>query len=223
MIKAIYFDWGQVFLKESINKESKLNKFLERNGLNKKKFKDLWNKFYILRSAGKIGSDYEMGLYMSTILKKAVPLKEILEIKANNQFVPNEYITIAKKLKENYKIGILSNGVKEWIFKTMKRYKIRNLFDAIIVSSAVGVRKPNPLIYYEAARKMRVEPKEILFVSDEIADDLVTASGLGFNTVWLNLGVKAELKGIDDKVLNIYKPDFTIKNLKEVISVVQKV
>ncbi len=223
MIKAIYFDWGQLFAEHAPEGKVKLEKILQRVGMSQKEFWDLWWKLYLLRSSKGINTDDEMDFYASKFSGKAVPVKEIIETIIENMFVPEEHIELAKERKKNYKIGILSNMVAEWILKAMEKYEIQNLFGAFVVSSDVGVRKPNALIYYEAVRRVGVKPEEIAFVSDEIADDLVAASGLGIKTIWLNREADMLMEEADKKVLEIYKPDATIKSLKELIPVIKEI
>jgi epoxide hydrolase-like predicted phosphatase len=40
------------------------------------------------------------------------------------------------------------------------------LFDAVVISGEVGMRKPEPAIYRYAADKLQVDPAECVFVDD---------------------------------------------------------
>lgn len=55
---------------------------------------------------------------------------------------------------------------------------LRELFDAVIVSGEVGLRKPDPEIYRLGAREIGVEPAECVFV-DDLPGNLVPATTLG--------------------------------------------
>lgn len=223
MIKAIYFDWGGVLIRNPHWKKEQLNKVLKPTGLRLEEFYPLWWKLYVLRSAGEIKTDEEFEFWFRKISQKEIPLKRIIEMRIKNQRILNGDIRIVKKLKENYKVGILSNGIKGWIIEVLKRYRIRSLFDTLVISSEVGVRKPNALIYYEALKNLSVRPEEIVFISDEIVDDLVAASGLGMKTIWLKPGEETSEGKIDKKILEIYKPDAIIKNFEEAIPATKKI
>jgi putative hydrolase of the HAD superfamily len=220
MITAIFFDWGHTFVKVSKSRVEKINKVLKPFGSDWQKFYPYWGRFYILRSAGKIKSDKDFEISIQRALQKAIPVKKIIEISIKNHIIPKEHIRIIKELKKKYKVGILSNNVYEWVHQILKNYKIEKLFDTIIISSKVGARKPNALIYYKALRSLSVKPEETIFIADEIAEDLVAASGLGMKTIWLNTDSKGWWVKDDKRVLTIYKPDATIKSLKEVIPMV---
>lgn len=104
--------------------------------------------------------------------------------------------------------------------EVLKRHKIENLFDSVIVSSEVCSRKPDPIIYLEALRSLSVKPSETIFIADELSEDLVTASGLGMRTIWLR---RINWKnGCDEKIREIYKPDAVIGNLKEALIIIKK-
>lgn len=221
MIKAIFFDWGYTFVKGFKERDKKFNQLLRPLGLNWQNFIPCWRQFYILRSAGRIKTDKELEIAIKRATQKEIPVRKIIEITIESHLIPREHIEIVKKLKKDYKVGILSNNVQEWIAPVIKNYKIKNLFDAIIVSSTVGVRKPDALIYYEALKKFSVKPEEAVFVADEVAEDLVPATGLGIKTVWFKIKKKHWWADDDKKVLKIYQPDATIKNLKEVIPVIK--
>jgi len=221
MIKAIYFDWGHTFATFFENREQKLDQILKPFGFNWRTFNHFWRGFYILRSSGKIESDKELEIFIRRVAQKDIPVQKIIETTIKNHFISTKHIEIVKKLKKKYKVGILSNNVQEWVDKVIKNCKIEKLFDAVIVSSKVKARKPNAKIYYEAIKKLSVKPEETIFVADEIAEDLVAASGLGIKTIWFNMSQKGSWEEDDRNILKIYKPNASIKNLKEVINVVK--
>ena len=180
MIKAIFFDWGDtlaVINYRSADISKKLDDILAPYDLNWEKFFPYWKNFSLLRSRGDIKSDEEMFLQLNRVLQKEIPLQKIMEARINNHFVSEENIEVIKKLKEKYKVGVLSNGVKDWVEGVMKRYGVNNLFDSVIISSEVGIRKPDAEIYYIALKSLSLEPEETVFVSDEVCDDLIGAIG----------------------------------------------
>lgn len=220
MVKVIFFDWGNLFAKLEGMEES-LNDALKPFGFKPGEFRDYWWEAYLLRSLGKIKSDEEMGVFLQSIAKRDVPTDKIIKRLIDNTIIPKEHIDVILKLREKYKVAILSNNVGEWIDRVVKNYNLVGLFDAYIVSSDIGVRKPNGLIYAKALEKMSVLPQESIFVSDEAADDLVTATGLGMKTVLMRVAKSAEDGKEDREILKFYKPDFNIERLGEIIPIIQ--
>lgn len=72
--------------------------------------------------------------------------------------------------------GILEEGgLREW-------------FDAVVVSSEVGWRKPHPGIFREALAALRVAPGEVLHVGDSVGDDLAGAAAMGIRAALIDRG-----------------------------------
>ena len=223
MIKVIFFDWGQVFANVDFGKrEEELNKILKPAGLTWKDFLPFWWQFYLLISSGSIKDNEQSEIFIKRVIQKNIPVKELIEFIVSEVIsIPQEHINIVKELKRDYKVAILSNNVKEWINKILDNYKIENLFDAVIVSSEVGARKPNMIIYQEALDKFPVKPHETVLISDELADDLGMASVLGMKTIWVRGKTEGYWQKKDEKILAIYKPNAIIRSLSEVSSVVK--
>jgi putative hydrolase of the HAD superfamily len=56
-------------------------------------------------------------------------------------------------------------------------------FDEVVLSCAVGLRKPDPRIYRLACERLDVEPQDCLFVGDGANDELAGAERVGMNAV----------------------------------------
>jgi epoxide hydrolase-like predicted phosphatase len=59
---------------------------------------------------------------------------------------------------------------------------LRELFDALVLSGEVALRKPDPEIYRLAARELGLEPRDCVFV-DDLPHNLEPAAKLGMATV----------------------------------------
>jgi len=59
---------------------------------------------------------------------------------------------------------------------------LHELFDAVVESSAVGLRKPDPRIYALALERLGVAPAEVVFL-DDIGRNLKPARALGMHTI----------------------------------------
>ena len=56
------------------------------------------------------------------------------------------------------------------------------LFDVVIESSVIGVRKPDPKIYQLACEAMEIDPNEALFI-DDLGINLKPAKAMGMRTI----------------------------------------
>jgi putative hydrolase of the HAD superfamily len=57
--------------------------------------------------------------------------------------------------------------------------------DAVLISEEVGLRKPHPFIFREAARLVDCPCEEMLFVGDNPIDDIDGCRAVGMRPVWL--------------------------------------
>jgi epoxide hydrolase-like predicted phosphatase len=75
--------------------------------------------------------------------------------------------------------GLLSNS---WGAATYDRRRFARLFDVLVISGELGIRKPEPEIYVRAAERMGLAPSELVFV-DDLPGNLKPARALGMATV----------------------------------------
>ncbi|MBP6859258.1 MAG: HAD family phosphatase [Candidatus Magasanikbacteria bacterium] len=82
--------------------------------------------------------------------------------------------------KQDFKVGLLSNANHTFfdrkVFPTYPDFK--SLFDEIVISSIVGMIKPEDDIYLHALQKLNVKPEEAIFIDDAEAN-VKTAIKLG--------------------------------------------
>lgn len=205
MISTIIFD----FYDTITHKENeKIEEFFKRyDKIDKIDFLNKTKAILWLYSLGRIKNDEELFKWTCSItnVDKNV-IEQFYEIKQESEKIGDNIISFIKNLKVNYKIALATNGVREWIYKKLNEYGIESLFDAIVVSSEIKIRKPDPRPLYFTIRKMDINPNECIFVSDELNDDLSGAKSLGIRTAWLKL--KDEEK--------TFIPDIQISNLSEI-------
>jgi epoxide hydrolase-like predicted phosphatase len=87
--------------------------------------------------------------------------------------------TVRAARRAGIRTGLLSNS---WGEGRYERDRFAELFDAVVISGEVGLRKPEPAIYALAARSLGVEPSACVFVDDFYAN-LEPAQELGMATV----------------------------------------
>jgi putative hydrolase of the HAD superfamily len=78
--------------------------------------------------------------------------------------------------------GLLSNSWGDGGFDVYTGYDLSVIFDAVVISHQVGLRKPEAPIYELAASKLGRKPADCVFV-DDTAANVVTARELGMAAV----------------------------------------
>jgi putative hydrolase of the HAD superfamily len=80
------------------------------------------------------------------------------------------------------RVGVISNSWGTAPFDPYAGYRLDEQFDAVVISSDVGIRKPDPAIYLLAADKLGVTPGACVFV-DDIPSNLGPAREIGMAVV----------------------------------------
>jgi FMN phosphatase YigB (HAD superfamily) len=93
---------------------------------------------------------------------------------------PDVKATIPELRRRGYVLGIIANTITEreipdWI----ESDGLTDCFQVVVLSSKVGIRKPNPEIFWEAARRGGVETSKCAYVGDNPAYDVLGAREAG--------------------------------------------
>ena len=84
------------------------------------------------------------------------------------------------------------------------------LFQQVIESAAVGIRKPDERIFLLAIEALGLQPDEVAVVGDSIKNDIEPAHRIGCHTIWY----KGEQWNPSDQ-----SADITIGDMSELISI----
>jgi glucose-1-phosphatase len=85
-------------------------------------------------------------------------------------------------LSKHHRLALLSNTDPIHVRHMEASYSFFNFFPIRIYSCSVGVSKPNPLIYREALRALKVRAEEALYI-DDIAAYVEAAQRLGLGGI----------------------------------------
>ncbi len=73
---------------------------------------------------------------------------------------------LGRLLLDGYRLGVCSNSVRKSVNLMLESAKIDSYFELTLSNEDVRLPKPNPDIYLEAARRMKVQPERCLVVED---------------------------------------------------------
>jgi putative hydrolase of the HAD superfamily len=93
---------------------------------------------------------------------------------------------VLRMLYGEYKLGLVSNFTyAPVIYAGVRKVGINDFFNVIIVSDAVGWRKPHAKIFEEALKRLNVKAEETLFIGDSPYEDIKGAKQLGMKTIFV--------------------------------------
>lgn len=92
-----------------------------------------------------------------------------------------EMLEAVRRCHERLKTGLLTNNFVTPT-TTARHEQVLDLFDVVVQSAVVGVRKPDPRFYLMACRELEIEPPAAVFL-DDLGVNLKPARELGMQTI----------------------------------------
>ena len=94
-----------------------------------------------------------------------------------------EILAKARNLRERgYRTALITNNVRELADRWQARLPVDELFDEVVDSSAVGMRKPEPEIFHLTLERLGVTAAEAVLL-DDMSVNIAAARGLGLTAI----------------------------------------
>jgi HAD superfamily hydrolase (TIGR01509 family) len=125
--------------------------------------------------------------------------------------------TILELSKRGYLLGIIANTITETeIPDYLETDGLNSYFKTVVLSSKVGIRKPNPEIYWEAARRIEVEPAKCVYVGDNPVRDVegTRAAGYGMFILFYEPATQAK-----EPPSGEISPDYIIHEMHDLLDI----
>ena len=112
-----------------------------------------------------------------------------------------------KELKKQGRVYLVSNAQSCFTIDELKTTGLYDLFDGILISSDVGVKKPFPDIFRLAFEKFGITPEESIYIGNDMRDDILGASRVGMKTMYIETPQSGSYPDLD-----LPEPTYTVKN-----------
>jgi putative hydrolase of the HAD superfamily len=154
MIRAILFDFFDVFRTDGYNKWLKKHSFAREGALLT------------------VTEKHDRGEYTEKEFFKAIAdvsgedAEEVeMEMETGNE-LNRALVEYVGTLHGKYKLALLSNAVSEYLRGELAKYELEQYFDEIVISSEVGLIKPEPEIFEHIMHRLGVTAQECIFTDD---------------------------------------------------------
>ncbi|TLV03800.1 HAD family hydrolase [Dyadobacter luticola] len=189
-IKNIIFDLGDVILNIDVPVASK--SFAELSGREQSEILTIFKENDLFRQF-ETGTLDEAGFrnFIRHILDFSDLSDEAIDTAWNSLLLdlPPERVELLKKLKETYRIFLLSNTSSIHITQVNKILeastgieKLEDLFEIVFLSYEMGLMKPDTRIYEKVLEQAGIKAEETLFLDDNF-DNIQGANQVGINTI----------------------------------------
>lgn len=92
--------------------------------------------------------------------------------------------TVVQTLFEaGYALGLISNGKTPFQENNFQALGLNRYFSSVIISEAVGLRKPQAEIFQLACQQLKVSPEQCIMIGDNEIADIQGAKNLGMQTI----------------------------------------
>ena len=186
--KAVIWDFGGVITSspfEAFNKfelDNNLPKDIIRTINSENPDDNAWAKF----ERNDIDINEFDTLFSKEADKKGFQISGKQVVKLLSGDIRKPMVDFLLSLKENYKLGCITNNIQnskdDKVNHLNQASQVMKIFDHIIESSKVGLRKPDPKIYYMSCDALGVRPEECLYL-DDLGINLKPARKIGMTTI----------------------------------------
>jgi len=198
MIRAVIFDFGGVFTSspfEAFNRIERERGFPENliRRINSTNHLDnAWARFE--------RAELDLDGFDKAFAAEAqafgfdLPGRDVIPLLAGD--VRPEMVEALRRIKTQFRTGCITNNVPSMQAigadrpDTMYRREIIEMFDHLIESSKVGIRKPDPRIYTMMCEALSVAPEECVYL-DDLGGNLKPARAMGMTTIRVESGPQA--------------------------------
>lgn len=126
--------------------------------------------------------------------KAVVAIEASIDVWHRQVRLDPEAIEILSEIKRKRLLALISNfDYAPYVFRLLKLHGLDRLFDAVVVSDAVGHRKPDPAIFHHALQRTGLSADRTIHVGDS-PEDIEGASACGIRPIWICRELTAEWK-----------------------------
>ncbi len=234
-IEAIFFDHGntmRVVVKDQAYRAKTRKELADLVGTEtppEEFFEQLWQKYLVYRKHAKTtlteASERELWTHWmlpdlppETIAPLSGKLTRLWRNRDGYRIPrPDVKQVVIELSQRGYRLGIIANTITETeIPDWLEEEGLAGCFEDVVLSSNIGLRKPGPEIFWEAARRMRVDPAHSVYIGDNPSRDIVGARLAGFGMVVI---IQEPATLTKEPPTGEHVPDRSIQELSELLEI----
>jgi len=130
--------------------------------------------------------------------------------------LPPEHTAVLAAVRARGRVGLVSNfDDTATAFVILERHGVLSQLDTVVVSEAIGLRKPHPAVLRTGLRGLELSASEVLFVGDSFADDVGAAVAAGVDVAWIDATASGVPAGAP-------APTYMLRQLSDVLRLLER-
>ncbi len=134
--------------------------------------------------------------------------------------MPNAHAVLDELCDAGYRLGVLSNaGDEDNVLRLLAKAELEAYFEPILISAALGIRKPDPKPFELVLQAWNLPPGEVVMIGDTLVADILGAQRVGMRQIWMRTQVERP-----DNLANIGHifPDAAARDLAELPILIER-
>lgn len=124
-----------------------------------------------------------------TLIDEGTEVKNEHDVSLKADLIPGADTLMHALKKEGYPLALVADGPVATFHNNLGPFDLFRLFDAVSISEAVGVSKPDPAIFQHAMDQLQIKQADfgrVLMLGNHLGRDIKGANRLGMISVWLD-------------------------------------
>lgn len=119
------------------------------------------------------------------------------------------------------RLALISNaGDAPNVGRLLDKGKFKHYFDPLLVSAAVGIRKPHVGIFQRVLKAWGIPPEQIVMVGDSLMEDILGAQRTGLHQIWMKEHVDTPE---NREVAHQIQPEAVARTFQEIPELIQEI
>lgn len=128
---------------------------------------------------------------------------------------------VLEAIHTKFPLGLITNGPADIQRQEIETLKLGHYFDHVLIEGEIGVGKPHPSVMRKAETLTGCHGRDILFVGNSYAHDMLPAIEIGWRTAWIrresDVPPSSKTGKPEEKPEDGPSPDLVMSDLRELL------
>lgn len=139
---------------------------------------------------------------------------------AHWQPMPGLSQTLTRLRDAGLRLGMISNASDAAnVQRLIDKAQIQSWFDPIVISAAVGIRKPDPRLFERVLKVWELPADDVVMIGDTLGEDIRGAQSAGIFAIWITADANTPANQAHAGAI---RPDASVAALEEVPDLISR-